>query len=351
MNPLTQSKNTTILPVIIALTLGCFGLLPHAPAACQKGCDRTNANTFLGDDALSSNTAGSDNTATGVFALKSNTDGYFNTATGSNALLSNTTGNTNTAIGALALQSNTIGSTNVATGVSALLNNTAGNNNTAIGYFALSRCVLGNNNIAIGSYAGAFLSGSNNICLSAFGATGENNTMRLGKYGVQKTTFIAGVSGGTVPAGVPVIVDTLGHMGTINSSVRYKENIQPMAKSSEAILALQPVTFHYKHELDPQGIPQFGLIAEQVEEVNPDLVARDDKGKPYTVRYEAVNAMLLNEFLKEHRKGEQQDRKIEDLEATVAKLQSALKAQAAQIQKVSDQLSKQAPAPRVVAND
>ncbi len=358
MNPLTQSKNTTILPVLIALTLGCFALAPQARADCHEGCDLNNNNTFLGDDALSSNTAGSDSTATGAFALKFNTDGYFNTATGSNALLSNTTGNTNTAIGALALQSNTIGSTNVATGVSALLNNTAGNNNTAIGYFALSRCVLGNNNIAIGSYAGAFLGGSNNICLSAFGATGENNTMRLGKYGVQKTTFIAGVSGGTVPAGVPVIIDTLGHMGTINSSVRYKENIQPMAKSSEAILALQPVTFHYKHELDPQGIPQFGLVAEQVEKVNPDLVARDEAGKPYTVRYEAVNAMLLNEFLKEHRKVEEQAAINQRQEATIAQQQkniealtAALKAQAAQIQKVSDQLRTQAPSPRVVADN
>ena len=122
-----------------------------------------------------------------------------------------------------------------------------------------------------------------------------------------------------------------------------------MDKASEAILALQPVTFRYKQELDPNGIPQFGLVAEEVEKVNPDLVARDDKGKAYTVRYEAVNAMLLNEFLKEHRKGEQQGRKISELEATVAKLESAFKEQASQIQKVSEQLAMSKPAPQLVA--
>ncbi len=144
----------------------------------------------------------------------------------------------------------------------------------------------------------------------------------------------------------------------MTSSVRYKDNIQPMDKASEAILALQPVTFRYKHELDPDSVPQFGLVAEQVEKVNPDLVARDEQGKPYTVRYEAVNAMLLNEFLKEHRKVEEQssqiakqDCKVQKLEATVAQLQSALQEQVAQIQKVSDQLRTQALAPRVVANN
>ena len=148
-----------------------------------------------------------------------------------------------------------------------------------------------------------------------------------------------------------MLVDTDGHLGTVVSSKRFKENVQPMDKASEAIHALKPVTFRYKHELDPAGIPQFGLVAEEVEKVHPDLVARDEQGKPYSVRYEAVNAMLLNEFLKEHRKGEQQDRKIEELEATVAKLQSALKEQANQIQKVSAQVAASQMAPRVVAND
>jgi septal ring factor EnvC (AmiA/AmiB activator) len=162
-----------------------------------------------------------------------------------------------------------------------------------------------------------------------------------------------------------VIVDTNGHLCTVVSSERFKSGIKPMDKASEAILALKPVTFRYKKELDAEGIPQFGLVAEQVEKVNSDLVARDDQGKPYTVRYEAVNAMLLNEFLKEHRKVKEQATKGQEQAATIAKLEStmaqqqdeikaltaALKAQAAQIQKVSDQLRTQAPAPRVVANN
>jgi hypothetical protein len=164
-------------------------------------------------------------------------------------------------------------------------------------------------------------------------------------------TFIAGISGATVAAGVGVIIDTSGHLGTVLSSARFKDAIKPMDKASESIWALQPVTFRYTHELDPDGIPQFGLVAEQVAKVNPDLVVRDEQGKPYTVRYEAVNAMLLNEFLKEHRK-------VEGLEATAAQQQkeiealtATLRAQAAQIQKVSDQLRTQAGAPLVVTND
>src|SRR5206468_4392268 len=127
-------------------------------------------------------------------------------------------------------------------------------------------------------------------------------------------------------SGVGVIVGTDGKLGTVVSSERFKDEIKPMDKASEAILALKPVTFHYKRELDPESIPQFGLVAEQVEKVNPDLVARDDDGKPYSVRYEAVNAMLLNEFLKEHRK-------VEDLEATVAQQQKGFESKIARQQK------------------
>jgi hypothetical protein len=141
-----------------------------------------------------------------------------------------------------------------------------------------------------------------------------------------------------------VIVDADGHLGTMTSSERFKEAIKPMDKASEAILALKPVTFRYKHELDRAGIPQFGLVAEEVEKVNPDLVARDDKGKPYTVRYEAVNAMLLNEFLKAHRRIEEQDKRIEELTAQ-------LKQQAGQIQKVSAQLELSNPSPQTVLNN
>jgi hypothetical protein len=160
----------------------------------------------------------------------------------------------------------------------------------------------------------------------------------------QNGTFIAGIRGATVPGGVGVIVGSDGHLGTVTSSARFKEGIKPMDKASEAILALKPVTFRYKKELDPDGIPQFGLVAEQVEKVNPDLVARDEDGKVYTVRYEAVNAMLLNEFLKEHKK-------VEQLEGTIATLAATVKEQAAQIQKVSAELEVSKPAPKTVLNN
>jgi len=160
---------------------------------------------------------------------------------------------------------------------------------------------------------------------------------------VHKKAFIAGIRGVTVAGGVGVIVGTNGQLGTTTSSARFKEAIKPMDKASEAILALQPVTFRYKHELDPDGIPQFGLVAEEVEEVNPDLVARDADGKVYTVRYEAVNAMLLNEFLKEHGKVEEQG-------AMIAKQQKQIEALTATVQKVSDQVALSKPAAQLVAN-
>src|SRR5206468_5112497 len=167
--------------------------------------------------------------------------------------------------------------------------------------------------------------GSHNIYIGNFGGSNdESGKIRIGKNGGQNATFIAGISGVTVPGGVGVIVGTNGKLGTAVSSARFKDEIKPMDKASEAILALKPVTFRYKHELDPDGIPQFGLVAEQVEKVNPDLVARDDQGKVYSVRYEAVNAMLLNEFLKEHRSAQEQNRKIQAQDATIAQLKSGM---------------------------
>jgi hypothetical protein len=456
MNPLTQSKNTAILPVLITLTLVCFGLSPQARAVCQEGC-LTNQNTVLGDDALLnntglsntaigaralfnnttgdnntaigldalvSNTTGSDNTAIGFQALIDNTVGSANTATGFHALLnnaigsdntangqsalfSNTIGGDNTATGALALNNNTIGSGNTATGASALLSNTAGFNNTAngdsalfsnttglgntatgasalssnttgnyntatgfgalsnnttaiyntaIGFQALQYNRTGNGNIALGYLAGSQLTtGSHNIDIGHRGVAGESRTIRIGRQGTQTTTVIAGINGATVAGGIAVLIDSHGRLGTTTSSARFKDKIKPMGKASEAILALEPVTFRYKHELDPEGIPQFGLVAEDVEKVNPDLVVRDEQGKPYTVRYEAVTAMLLNEFLKEHRKVEEQQAAIkqlesrvaqyEDLRSTVAQqerqiqfLTAGVKEQVSQIQKMSAQL-------------
>ena len=166
--------------------------------------------------------------------------------------------------------------------------------------------------------------GHDNIEIGNFG---DSKKIRIGTPGTQNATFIAGIAAATVPEGVGVIIDTDGHLGTVVSSKRFKDAVRPMDKASEAILSLKPVTFRYKTALDPKGIPQFGLVAEQVEKVNPDLVARDDQGRPYTVRYEAVNAMLLNEFLKEHRKVEeqaatieQQERRLTELERAVAEL-------------------------------
>jgi hypothetical protein len=178
-------------------------------------------------------------------------------------------------------------------------------------------------------------------------------------------TFIAAIYGSTVASGVQVIISPKGKLGTIQSSERFKESIKPMDKASEAVLALKPVTFRYKHALDPDGIPQFGLIAEQVEKVNPDLVVRDADGKVNTVRYEAVNAMLLNEFLKEHRKMQEQEATIAQVKSNAAKqkatialqqqeikaLTASLKEQASQIQKVSAQLEASKPAPQIVADN
>jgi hypothetical protein len=240
--------------------------------------------------------------------------------------------------------------------------NTTGNSNTAYGNSALSNNTIGSFNIAVGNNAGFNLTtGINNIDIGNAGVAGESKAIRIGKQGTQRTTFIAGISGATVPTGVAVIVDTTGHLGTSTSSARFKDSIKPMDKASEAVLALKPVTFRYKHELDPDGIPQFDLVPEHVEKVNPDLVARDDQGKPYSVRYEAVNAMLLNEFLKEHRKVETLEARIveqdKDYQANAScqqreidSLKAALKKQAAQIQKVSAQLEASKPAPRVVNN-
>ena len=232
-------------------------------------------NVATGASALYSNQTGSDNTATGVNALYFNT-GNYNTAHGYQALESDTTGTNNTASGLNALNLNTTGSYNAAHGAYALYNDTAGYN-TADGYQALYKNTVGNHNIALGYNAGYSLTtGSNNIDIGNSGLAAEANTIRIGTVRSQTNTYIAGISGVTVAGGVGVIVDTNGHLGTVVSSERFKDAIKPMDKASEAILALKPVTFHYKKELDSEGIPQFGLVAEDVEKVNGDLIARDE---------------------------------------------------------------------------
>ena len=308
--------------------------------------------------ALFKNTTGSDNTANGVQALYSNTTGGLNTATGLQALYKNTTGEDNTAAGLQALYSNTTGSQNTANGFDALANNTTGNNNTAVGIAALLENTTGASNIALGFQAGSNLTtGNNNIDIGNGGIPAEANTIRIGQQGTQTTTYIAGISGATASGGVAVFVNADGQLGTLTSSARFKEAIKSMDNASEALFSLKPVTFRYKKGIDPKSTAQFGLVAEDVEKVNADLVVRDAEGKVYSVRYDAVNAMLLNEFLKEHRTVQELRTTVAKQEATIAQQQRGMDAvtarldeQAAQIQKVSAQLEASEPAPHVVNN-
>jgi hypothetical protein len=274
-----------------------------------------------GYGALGSSTTGSDNTANGVEALYYNTTGSYDTANGEQALFHNTTGSYDTANGFYALIFNSTGNNNTANGANALYWNSTGNNNTADGVNALFSNTSGSNNIALGFQAGSiFTNGNNNIEIGNVGTTNDNNTIYIGTQGVQTNTSIAGIFGATAASGVAVYVNSSGKLGTLTSSARFKQDIHSMNDASEVLLSLHPVTFRYKAEIDPQAIPQFGLVAEEVEKIDPDLVARDDKGKIYTVRYEAVNAMLLNEFLKQHHQVAEQTTEIETLKQSVAEL-------------------------------
>ena len=320
-------------------------------------------NTASGSQALYSNTTGGDNTANGAFALfsningfsncafgggalQSNTGGFDNSATGAGALFTNTNGNDNTADGYFALYYNTTGGENTAIGETALFTNTAGNTNTAVGAAALLQNTIGNENVAVGFLAGNQVSTANNVtCLGA----------NVAGVDVSNTTWIANVYGVTTLSGTtaPVVVSDNGQLGTVASSERFKKNIATMEKASEAIMSLRPVTFHYK--TDTKGTPQFGLIAEEVAKVNPALVLPDKEGKPYTVRYEAVNAMLLNEFLKEHRKVEEQGATIaqlkQDFQSRLLAQQKQIESLSAGLQKVSaHSLEPSKPAPQMVNN-
>jgi hypothetical protein len=352
MTPLHSRKSLDRAPLrqgfrfgALALILACCALPPASraflPPPPPDG-GYPNFNTAEGDFALFNLTSGRENTAIGFGALVINTTGSFNTANGVEALRNNTTGFNNTANGVDALRNNTTGFNNTANGLNALSGNSTGANNTAIGAFALANNTA-SSNIALGLNAGRSLTtGSNNIDIGNPGVAAESATIRIGVQGTHTRAFVAGISGSPGP-GTSVVVNSFGRLGTVASSQRFKDDIKPMDKASEAILALKPVTFHYKKEVDPDGIPQFGLVAEEVEKVNPDLVARDEEGKVYTVRYEAVNAMLLNEFLKEHRKNEEQ-------EATIARQQEQIEALTAGLQKVSAQIEASKPAPQVVNN-
>ena len=371
MNRLIQLKRTT--PVSIALLLACFGPMPLVQAVVPApDGGYPGGNTAEGQNALLSLTAGGFNTAVGFLSLRSDTTNSFNTAvgagallaniadqntaTGAGALLSNTSGDQSTANGAFALFSNTTGSFNTAIGSSALKFNTAGGLNTAIGFGALFQNTTGVNNTGIGfSALQANTTGQGNIALG-HGAGGSvttaDNVIAIGADGanVDNGCYIGNIFNQASVNGIAVIVNSANKLGTTVSSKRFKEEIKPMNNTSEVVFALKPVTFRYTKELDPHGTPQFGLVAEDVEKANRNLVVHDKEGRPCSVRYDQVNAMLLNEFLKEHKKGEQQDRKMEELEATVGRLESMLKEHAAQIQKVSAQIEISPPAPRMVVS-
>jgi trimeric autotransporter adhesin len=365
----TASYNTAIgANAMQANTTGCCNTADGEKALYSNQTGELNV--AVGGQAMYKNIDGDENTATGVEALHENTNGFGNAAYGRGALYNNKQGNYNTATGYNALYYNTTnsgvsGAANTATGAGALIHNTTGHDNVANGYEALGSNSTGNNNVALGSNAGFNLTtGSNNIVIGAgvLGKAAEANTTRIGKT-TQAATYIGGISGKTVASAsaVAVFVDSTGKLGTVKSSARYKDNIKPMDKASEAILKLEPVTFRYKHELDPDGVTQFGLIAEQVEKVDPDLVVRDQDGKVSTVRYEAVNAMLLNEFLKEHRRGEAQQEKIVELtsklkaeqresQARFAQQQAEIEALKTGLQKVSAQLELNKPLTQVTLN-
>src|SRR6266550_1216072 len=325
---------TAILPFLIAFMLSCFGLSAKilAVVPAPDGGYPGN-NTAEGTNALFSLTSGIDNTALGFEALFRNTTADFNTAEGFGALFNNTSGTQNTA-----------------TGVNALISNTTGSLNTAIGAHTLDQNITGSSNVALGFQAGFNITGNGNVCVgqNILGVAGESNVTRIGNIG---STAQAN--------GVFVTVGAGGKLGFQVSSRRYKDDIRPMNKASEALFALKPVSFRYKQEIDPARSPDFGLIAEDVATVNPDLVARDEEGNIVTVRYQAVNAMLLNEFLKEHKKVEEQQANIAELKSTVAQQkndfqanvahqQEQIEALTAGLQKVSAQLEVSKTAPRVV---
>jgi Chaperone of endosialidase len=261
------------------------------------------SNVFLGPFAGNSTMTGGGNTAIGDEALFNNTEGNGNTATGNDALATNNTGSFNTANGFAALLKNNGGSGNTAIGVSALFNNTIGFENIAVGHAAGLNLTTGDNNIDIGNP----------------GVAGESDTIRIGTGGTQTQTFLAGVRGVTtgVNDAVGVMIDSAGQLGTVSSSRRFKRDIEDMGETSQALMKLRPVTFRYKADLDPTGSPQYGLVAEEVAEVFPDLAIYGKDGQPETVRYHVLVPMLLNEV--------QKDRKtIADLTARLERLEARM---------------------------
>jgi len=357
-----------IFRLFAAFTLACFAISPRARAvspAPDGGYSGWNTaegsgalfsvnggtfNTAIGGHALYENTFGVSNTAVGAFTLAANSSGYQNVAVGQGALRYNTTGDLNTANGFQALFSSTTGFNNTATGWRALFINTTGIGNTANGFQTLLSNTDGQFNTACGAGAlNSNITGSLNTALgvgAGSDVTMADNVICIGAAGadVSNSCFIGNIRDVTTANSdaIPVLIDSASQLGTMSSSRRFKTDIRPIEKASESILALKPVSFRYK--VHKNATPQFGLIAEDVAQVNPDLVIYDADGKPYTVRYDQINAMLLNEFLKEHRTVQEQQKEIDSLKAE-------LKEQRTLIQKVSAQLEVNKGAPQTVVNN
>jgi hypothetical protein len=368
----TGTYNTAVgFDSLVLNTAGNFNTGVGAGALLTNVGDPTTGdgveNTAIGAGALLSNSPGSRNTAIGAFALFNNIGGDFgngslNTAIGDSALLNNTTGSSNIAIGHDALHENTEGFNNMANGNVALYSNTTGYQNTAVGLFALAFNVTGHNTTVLGLQAGYQITGDGNVCIGqgVEGEAGVDDTTYIRNVNTLVQNFSAGVNDYVT---VRLTDGRHGHTAVV-SSQRYKQDIKPLAAASDALYALRPVSFRLKKEFDPMQPLGFGLIAEELEKVNGDLIYRNDKGQAESVRYEMVNAMLLNEFLKQHeafleegRKGKEQDRKIQEQEVTIAQLKKEmetvlvrLKGHDSEIQKVTDQVKNGAAAQFVSSN-
>lgn len=370
-----KNRNMTNTLTLLLVGLGFFAFSPVQAVVPAPDGGYPGGNTAEGTNALLSRTSGIYNTGIGIYSLLSVTDGDANTGVGAGTLLANTAGE-NTAVGAGALFSNTTaggntaggafalfsstGLSNTAVGDRALLLNTTGGFNTAVGQAAMLNNTTGSSNIAIGVQAlGNNDTGSSNIAIGNVAGTGittATNVICIGQVSgadVDSRTYIANISGTTVSGGGSdsVTIDlTTGLLGHLSSSRRYKEKIQPMDNASETLYRLKPVTYRFKKEIDATQSLDYGLIAEDVAEVDPDLAIRDAKGQVESVRYTAINAMLLNEFLKAHRKSEEQEAEITQLMEDMGKLVAHVKQQDSQIQTMSAEIEMSKAAPRVVVN-
>jgi hypothetical protein len=362
----TGNHNTAFgLNTMLFNTTGNFNM--GIGGGCLRNSNGNN-NTAIGFQAMSANTTASNNSAIGYQALFKNTTGTVNNAVGFQALYNNTTADYNNAHGRQALFTNT-GTENNAFGDLALFSNTSGNTNTAMGDDALDSNTTGSSNTAVGDEAGAGITtGSNNTCIgknAGLGISTASNQVAIGVAAAgpfantSNTCFIRSIYNQPVSNGASqqdVFVDQFNVLGQAVSSRRFKHDIQPMDNASDVLLKLKPVTFKYNS--DETGTTQYGLVAEEVAEVAPSLATHDNDGKVQSIRYQQINAMLLNEFLKEHRTVGKQQATIAELKSTVAQQQKGmeiltaqLKEQASQIQKVSARLEVSKPATKVAVGN